>query len=190
MELGLQLYQVGFKSILNKVLSKSLLYIKVISGFEIEIATVVECLFPVIYTLCHHSSCLFKSLIDIMCCDIIDNKLRFTIFYTLISVQYGIRITVKTWSSEIIHVMSLKSIFFSAGWLEREVYDFYGLLFLGNYDLRRILTDYGFSGHALRKDFPLTGYVEIVYDDTVKKISYRQISLDQEFRKTILVARF
>jgi NADH-quinone oxidoreductase subunit C len=107
---------------------------------------------------------------------------RFEIVYNLLSVRKNLRVRVKTRSSDEHPVPSATGLFPSAGWFEREVWDMYGVFFDGHPDLRRILTDYGFDGHPQRKDFPLTGYVELRYDDTQKKVVYEPVKLSQAYR--------
>ena len=102
--------------------------------------------------------------------------------YHLLSLNNKNRLRVKTFVNENTSVPSLTEIYKSAGWYERETWDMYGILFEGNHDLRRILTDYGFEGHPLRKDFPLTGFVELRYDEEKKKVSYSKVKLTQDYR--------
>ena len=117
-----------------------------------------------------------------ICYDTPKLKSRFTLIYNLLSVQYNFRCQVLTKVQELTNVFSIMGIFKSANWSEREIFDFFGILFLVNKDLRRILTDYGFQGFPLRKDFPLTGYVDVYYDDNQKRICYRSLELTQEYR--------
>jgi NADH-quinone oxidoreductase subunit C len=107
---------------------------------------------------------------------------RFDVVYHLLSPRQNQRIAVKIQADEDTVVPSITSVFPGADWYERETYDLYGILFSGHPDLRRILTDYGFEGHPLRKDFPLTGFVEVRYDDEVKRVVYEPVELKQEFR--------
>jgi NADH-quinone oxidoreductase subunit C len=128
------------------------------------------------------SGCLFKVLIDICGVDFPERNPRFEVVYQLLSLAQNQRIMVKVETSADIPVPSATSIFSSAGWFEREAWDMFGISFSGHPDLRRILTDYGFEGHPLRKDFPLTGYVEVRYDDEQKRVVYEPVKLTQEFR--------
>ncbi|KAI8853083.1 hypothetical protein BC829DRAFT_383725 [Chytridium lagenaria] len=107
---------------------------------------------------------------------------RFEVVYQLLSVRYNTRISVKTYCSEVSPVPSISSIYNGANWMEREAYDMYGIFFTGHPDLRRILTDYGFEGYPLRKDFPLTGYVEVRYDEERKRVIAEPLELSQSFR--------
>ena len=107
---------------------------------------------------------------------------RFDVIYHFLSPRQNIRVRVKTQVDETTPVPSIVGVFRGADWFEREVYDLYGVLFTGHPDLRRILTDYGFEGHPLRKDFPLTGFVEVRWDDDLKRVVYEPVRLTQEFR--------
>ena len=130
--------------------------------------------------------CYFRMLIDVCGADyperIGQTGERFDIIYNLLSLRHNHRIRIKITTSEEKPVPSVVDIFSTAGWFEREVWDMYGVLFDGNPDLRRILTDYGFEGHPQRKDFPLTGYVELRYDNEQKRVVYEPVELTQEFR--------
>jgi NADH-quinone oxidoreductase subunit C len=125
---------------------------------------------------------LFQELVDLCGVDYPDREQRFEVVYHLLSLKHNHRIRVKLATDEVTPVPSVVSVFPCAGWFEREAWDLYGILFAGNPDLRRILTDYGFEGHPLRKDFPLTGYVEPRYDDEKKRVVYEPVELRQDFR--------
>lgn len=124
----------------------------------------------------------YSQLIELSAVDYPERKFRFEVFYNLLSLTYNQRLTVTVSVSEAMPLDSVSEIYFPAGWLERETWDMFGIFFRNHPDLRRILTDYGFKGHPLRKDFPLTGYVEVRYDDYLKRILYEEVSLAQEFR--------
>lgn len=128
------------------------------------------------------AQCQFVSFIDICGVDWPGRPERFDVVYHLLSPRQNLRIRVKVMTGEDAPVPSLTSVYPGADWFEREAYDLYGILFTGHPDLRRILTDYGFEGHPLRKDFPLTGFVEVRYDDEVKRVVYEPVELRQEFR--------
>ena len=128
------------------------------------------------------SDCLFEVLIDICGVDYPEREVRFDVVYHLLSPRKNQRIRVKCETDEETPVPSVIEVFPAANWFEREAYDMYGILFSGHPDLRRILTDYGFQGYPLRKDFPLTGYVEVRYDDAQKRVVYEPVKLTQEFR--------
>ncbi|MBA5776497.1 NADH-quinone oxidoreductase subunit C [Stappia sp. F7233] len=126
--------------------------------------------------------CQFINLTDLCGVDWPERDRRFDVVYHLLSPKQNLRIRVKVMADEEVPVPSLVSIFPAAEWYEREAYDMYGMLFSDHPDLRRILTDYGFDGFPLRKDFPLTGYVEVRYDDEKKRVVYEPVRLNQEFR--------
>ena len=128
------------------------------------------------------SNCQCKCLMDVCGVDYPDRDERFEIVYNLLSLKHNIRVRVVLSCDEETPVPSVSSIFSSAGWWEREAWDLYGIYFSDHADLRRILTDYGFEGHPLRKDFPLTGHVEMRYDEVQKRVVYEPVSLPQEFR--------
>lgn len=126
--------------------------------------------------------CQFISFIDISGADYPSREKRFDVVYHLLSPRQNQRIRVKVLADEETMIPSATAVYPGADWFERETYDFYGVLFVGHPDLRRILTDYGFDGHPLRKDFPLTGFVEVRYDDEAKRVIYEPVELKQEFR--------
>ncbi|MCO6385516.1 NADH-quinone oxidoreductase subunit C [Aliihoeflea sp. 40Bstr573] len=126
--------------------------------------------------------CRFVSIIDICGADYPAREKRFDVVYHLLSPYTNQRVRLKVKTDEDNPVPSATEVFPGADWFERETYDLYGVLFTGHPDLRRILTDYGFEGHPLRKDFPLTGFVEVRYDDEVKRVVYEPVELKQEFR--------
>ena len=127
--------------------------------------------------------CRFTMLCDICGVDRPDRAPRFDVVYNLLSISLNQRIRLKVETDEENPVLSVTGLFSSAGWWEREAWDLFGIYFDGNPDLRRILTDYGFDGHPLRKDFPVTGFVEVRYDDQEKRVLYEPVRLNQEFRK-------
>jgi len=128
------------------------------------------------------TQCLFEVLIDICGVDYPEREKRFDVVYHLLSPRRNQRIRIKCEADEDTAVPSAVDVFPAANWFEREAYDMYGILFSGHPDLRRLLTDYGFQGHPLRKDFPLTGYVEVRYNDAQKRVVYEPVKLTQEFR--------
>ena len=125
----------------------------------------------------------FISIVDVCGADYPERDERFDVVYHLLSPTRNARIRLKVRTDDETPVPSITPVFPGADWFEREAYDFYGILFSGHPDLRRILTDYGFDGHPLRKDFPLTGFVEVRYDDAEKRVVYEPVRLNQEFRK-------
>ena len=126
--------------------------------------------------------CQFWSIVDITAVDWPSRERRFDVVYHLLSPKQNLRVRVKLEVDERTPVPSIISVFPGANWFERETYDLYGVLFTGHPDMRRLLTDYGFEGHPLRKDFPLTGFVELRYDDEQKRVVYEPVRLTQEFR--------
>ena len=128
------------------------------------------------------SNCQFRYLVDISGVDYPARDERFEVVYNLLSVKQNQRVRVKVTTGEETPVPSCAQLFSVADWYEREIWDLYGVFFTGHPDLRRLLTDYGFEGHPMRKDFPLTGYVEVRYDDLQKRVVYEPVKLTQEFR--------
>ncbi len=128
-------------------------------------------------------NCQFKQLVDVTAVDHPDQAERFVVVYNLLSLKLNQRIRVKLTTDERTPVASVHGVFSSAIWLEREVWDMFGIFFSDHPDLRRILTDYGFEGHPLRKDFPLTGFKEVRYDEEQKRVVYEPVNLTQEFRR-------
>jgi NADH-quinone oxidoreductase subunit C len=127
--------------------------------------------------------CRFISFIDVTAVDYPGRENRFDVVYHLLSPIHNARIRLRAEASETTQVPSIIDVFPGADWFERETYDLYGVIFTGHPDMRRLLTDYGFDGHPLRKDFPPTGFVEVRYDDQEKRVVYEPVRLSQEFRK-------
>jgi NADH-quinone oxidoreductase subunit C len=149
---------------------------------ELTLVVPREQIVPVLKYLRDNGRCQFEVLIDICGVDYPARERRFDVVYHLLSVRQNQRIRVKLETDETTPVPSVISVFPAANWYEREAYDMYGMPFSGHPDLRRLLTDYGFEGYPLRKDFPLTGYVEVRYDDELKRVVYDRVRLTQEFR--------
>lgn len=125
----------------------------------------------------------FQQLLDLCGVDYPDRRERFEVVYHLLSMTRNARVRVKVSTDEVKPVPTAVEVYPAAGWFEREAFDMYGMLFEGNPDMRRLLTDYGFEGHPLRKDFPMTGYVEVRYDEEQKRVVYEPVKLTQEFRQ-------
>ena len=142
----------------------------------------VEDIISTILFLKTNEKCKFKQLIDITAVDYPQREKRFKIIYLLLSHENNLRIVININIDEEINVPSITKIFPSANWMEREVFDMYGISFKDHPDLRRILTDYGFEGYPLRKDFPLTGHTEVRYSEAKKKVISEPVKLDQEYR--------
>jgi NADH-quinone oxidoreductase subunit C len=149
---------------------------------ELTIHAVRERIARVVKFLRDDPACRFTVLIDICGVDYPDRLKRFDVVYHLLSMTQNQRVRVKVETDEEGQVPSTVSVFPAADWFEREAFDLYGILFSEHPDLRRILTDYGFSGHPLRKDFPLTGFMEVRYDEELKRVVYEPVKLKQEFR--------
>ncbi|KZF21036.1 NADH-ubiquinone oxidoreductase-like protein 30.4 kDa subunit [Xylona heveae TC161] len=137
---------------------------------------------PVFNFLKYHTAAEYTQVSDITAVDYPTRDQRFEVVYNLLSVRHNSRIRVKTYADEATPVPSITDLYDGANWYEREVYDLFGVFFVGHPDLRRIMTDYGFDGHPLRKDFPLTGYTEIRYDEEKKRIVVEPLELTQAFR--------
>jgi len=142
----------------------------------------IENIISTILFLKTNEKCRFKQLIDITAVDYPEKEKRFKIIYLLLSHEKNLRIVINTYINEKVVVPSITKIFPSANWMEREVFDMYGVSFKDHPDLRRILTDYGFKGHPLRKDFPLTGHTEVRYSEDKKKVVYEPVKLEQNYR--------
>ena len=142
----------------------------------------IENIISTILFLKTNEKCRFKQLIDITAVDYPEKEKRFKIVYLLLSHEKNLRIVINTHINEKVVVPSITKIFPSANWMEREVFDMYGISFKDHPDLRRILTDYGFEGYPLRKDFPLTGHTEVRYSEAKKKVISEKVKLDQEYR--------
>jgi NADH-quinone oxidoreductase subunit C len=154
---------------------------KLVSG-ELVLEVGADHLLAVMAFLRDDTKCLFKVLVDVCGVDYPEREKRFDVVYNLLSIRLNLRARVKVFTDEATPVPSVVGLYSSAGWWERETWDLYGIFFSDHPDLRRILTDYGFEGHPLRKDFPLTGYVEVRYDDEQKRVVYEPVKLVQEFR--------
>jgi len=149
---------------------------------ELTVTVKSEEIFRTISWLRDNSQCAFEQLIDITGVDWPKRERRFDVVYHLLSVSKNVRVRVKAETDENTPVPTIVALYPTANWFERETFDMYGITFADHPDLRRLLTDYGFSGYPLRKDFPLTGYVEVHYDEELKRVVYRPVRLVQEFR--------
>lgn len=149
---------------------------------ELVIRVPVDSLRDVLTKLRDDNSVALNQLTDATAVDYPERPERFDVVYQLLSVSFNQRVRVIISVNESDLIPSVVDLFASANWAEREIWDMFGLFFAGHPDLRRLLTDYGFEGHPLRKDFPLTGYVEVRYDDTERRVLYEPVQLTQEFR--------
>jgi NADH-quinone oxidoreductase subunit C len=149
---------------------------------ELNVTTTSENYIALLTFLRDDERCQFVSFIDLCGVDYPEREKRFDVIVHLLSPKVNARIRIRVLADEDETIPSATSVYYGADWFEREAYDMYGILFSGHPDLRRLLTDYGFEGFPLRKDFPTTGYVEVRYDDTVKRVVYEPVQLRQEFR--------
>ncbi|GAO98276.1 NADH-quinone oxidoreductase subunit C 1 [Caedimonas varicaedens] len=149
---------------------------------ELTLVIQRESITKVLTYLRDHGDYLFKQLIDLCGVDYPEREQRFEVVYHLLSVKYNRRLRLKVYTDENSPVPSATAVYSAANWWEREAWDLFGIHFEGHPDLRRLLTDYGFEGHPLRKDFPLTGYVEVRYDDERKRVVYEDVQLPQAYR--------
>ncbi|XP_034656800.1 NADH dehydrogenase [ubiquinone] iron-sulfur protein 3, mitochondrial [Drosophila subobscura] len=162
--------------------------VQLTAGDELEVLIAPDGVVPVLQFLKDHHQAQFTNLIDIAGLDVPCRKHRFEVVYNLLSLRYNSRIRVKTYTDELTPLDSACEVHKAANWYEREIWDMYGVFFANHPDLRRILTDYGFEGHPQRRDFPLSGYVELRYDDEKKRVVCEPLELAQEFRKFDLSA--
>lgn len=149
---------------------------------ELTLMVPAQHLLPLLTFLKNDSRCKFTQLMDICGVDFPDRIARFEVVYHLLSMSFNRRVRLKVAVSETVSLPTATKLYATAGWFEREVFDMFGILFDDHPDLRRILTDYGFEGFPLRKDFPLTGYVELRYDGEQKRVAYEPVQLKQDFR--------
>merc|ERR1712018_583216 len=157
--------------------------VQLTAGDELEILIAPDGIIPVLSFLKDHHNAQFVSLVDIAGLDMPTRQFRFEVIYNILSLRYNARIRVKTYTDEMTPLDSINEVFKAANWYEREIWDMFGVFFANHPDLRRILTDYGFEGHPLRKDFPLSGYIEYRYDDEKQRVVQEPVELSQEFRK-------
>jgi NADH-quinone oxidoreductase subunit C len=150
---------------------------------QLTLTVEVDRIVDVVRLLRDDPNCRFVSFIDVTAVDYPERERRFDVVYHLLSPTLNTRIRLRAQADETTQVPSIIEVFPGADWFEREAYDLYGVIFIGHPDMRRLLTDYGFEGHPLRKDFPLTGFVEVRYDDQEKRVLYEPVRLNQEFRK-------
>ncbi len=171
----------SYIQLLNFILRNRINFFKKINNYyflSIDSKNLIE----VILFLKDSETSLFKMLMDIIVIDYPNKKNRFSINYSLLSIKYNTRIFLNFEINELMHVFSVVNIYKSSCWLERECWDMFGVFFENHPDLRRILSDYGFNGYPLRKDFPLTGYLEMRYDDGQKRVIFETIEMSQEYR--------
>ena len=169
----------NYRNYFKKIFPYSLSY--VLNG-DLFIKVPFKHIFKICFFLHQHTQSQFKVLSDICAVDYPWKKNRFELFYNFLSISYNTRLTVICTLNEKNNIDSISSIFKVATWFERELWDMFGIFFFNNLDLRRILTDYGFKGHPLRKDFPLSGFIEVRYYHNEKRILVEEVSLTQDYR--------
>jgi len=172
-----------FGQYVASILPKYVQDVRMTSINELEILIHPEGIVPVMGMLKDHTNAQFKALMEITAVDVPSRPYRFELVYCLLSHHYNARCIVKSYTDELTPVDSVTALYKSADFGEREVWDMFGIFFSGHPDLRRILTDYGFEGHPFRKDFPLTGYTEVRYDNELARVVYEPVEVAQEFRK-------
>jgi NADH dehydrogenase (ubiquinone) Fe-S protein 3 len=170
--------------IINFKQIKNILPIKKIQIFNFEISFIVSSkhLMPTLLFFKNHCQAQFKILTCISCADFPTKKFRFMLVYELLSLRHNARIKIKTFTHELLNITSSGSIFPAALWYESEIWDLFGVFFKNHFDLKRILTDYGFVGYPLRKDFPLNGFIELRYSAVKNRVVSQLVSFSQEFR--------
>ncbi|XP_067613717.1 NADH dehydrogenase [ubiquinone] iron-sulfur protein 3, mitochondrial [Eurosta solidaginis] len=178
----------NFGRYVAECLPKYVQKVQLTAGDELEVLIAPEGVVPVLQFLKDNHLAQFSNLVDIAGMDVPSRQYRFEIIYNLLSLRFNSRIRVKTYTDELTPLDSCYEVFKAANWYEREIWDMYGVFFANHPDLRRILTDYGFEGHPQRRDFPLSGYVELRYDDEKKRVVCEPLELAQEFRKFDLSA--
>jgi NADH-quinone oxidoreductase subunit C len=166
---------------IEAALSEAVIAVELV-GDELVVRVYRERIVRVLTFLRDDVNCQFKQLMDVCGADYPEREDRFEIVYNLLSLTHNQRVRVKVRTDAGSPVPTVSGVYSAAGWWERETWDMYGVYFRDHPDLRRILTDYGFEGHPLRKDFPLTGYVEVRYDDLQKRVVYEPVKLTQDFR--------
>lgn len=150
--------------------------------FDIMVKVFRNSIIPVLSILKNHILFQFKILTDIVVYDRPTTQFRFTVVYLLLSEQYNSRLAVFSHTNETLNLQTVVSVFKGANWFEREIWDLFGVFFIGHPDLRRILTDYGFAQHPLRKDFPLIGYKEIYFNEKDQRLVYKNVEIAQAYR--------
>jgi len=166
-------------------LTSNLFYIirkKKVSNLEVEAWTLSWNIYPILTFCKNNTLSQLEVLTDIVVSDHPQDKYRFIIRYLLLSVKFNYRLTLISKSKELMPLLSVNSLFNTSNWIEREVWDLFGIFFLLHPNLRRILTEYGFKSHPLRKDFPFTGFFEVIYDDSQKRVIKKKLELSQEYR--------
>jgi NADH dehydrogenase (ubiquinone) Fe-S protein 3 len=170
-------YSLIFKQLLPKYIKKIYFYI-----YDFYILIKSKYLINLLKFLKYDTQFQFKTLVDICVVDYVLSNLRFKLIYSLLSIHYNMRLNLFFFLQELSGIKSIIILYENANWLEREIWDMFGIFFFNHIDLRRILTDYGFKGFPLRKDFPLTGFREIYFNENKKRLIYKKLILAQEYR--------
>ncbi len=177
-------FRTGFSAILLQVFRKKISKFTLTNTWNLYMEIKIKYIFLLLFFLKKHCLLLFSFLIDLICYEIKNTTYRYMLIYNLLSININLRLTIKTkilfnTKSKILSILTL---FLNGSWAEREIFDFYGLYFFFNNDLRRLLLDYGFKGYPLHKNFPLSGYIELYYDEVIRKIVYEKVDLNLEYR--------
>jgi NADH/F420H2 dehydrogenase subunit C len=162
--------------------SAPIIAFQIYKNYEISLISNSKNLLTLINILKKHIGYQYNLLSCISGVDLLNKDYRFLVSYELLSIKYNSRVRIKVFTNEYSFINSIYNLFVNSNWWEREIWDLYGIFFDNHPDLRRILTDYGFEGHPLRKDFPLTGFIELRYDNNIKSIVTESLTLSQEFR--------
>jgi NADH/F420H2 dehydrogenase subunit C len=170
-------YSLLFKEMFPKFIKNIYIY-----SYDLYIFIKSENLLNLLKFIKYDTNYQFKTLIDICVIDYMLSQYRFKLIYSLLSIHYNIRLNLFFFLQELIGITSITHLYENANWLEREIWDMFGIFFFNHSDLRRILTDYGFKGFPLRKDFPLTGFREIYFNENKKRLIYKKLILAQEYR--------
>jgi len=176
----------GFFYFYNQIFKINLLKVACLPSYTPILIIGKYFLYPLLHIVKDHTICLYKGLIDIICCDFFGTNNRFSITYCLISYKFYTRLLIRSYLSFKDFLISIASLFISSNWAEREIYEFYGIYLILNKDLRHLLLDYGFKGYPLLKNFPISGYIEVLYNDSIKKLNYRDLELTQKYRQLYL----
>ena len=178
-------FRTGFSALLLNILKKKIYKLQFSQDWNFYIEIKIKYFYLLCLFLKKHCLLNFSLLIDFFCYENKGHNYKYIMFYTLLSYNLNSRLNIKTKLpfSNNIKILSLMSVYLNSSWAEREIFEFYGIYFYLNKDLRRLLLDYGFRGYPLRKDFPLTGFIELYYDDSTKKIVYEKVNLNIDYKK-------
>lgn len=177
-------FRTGFSAIIFQVFKNKIFTFTFTNTWYIYIEIKIKYMYTLLFFFKKHSLFLFSFLIDLICYEIVNSTYKYILIYNVLSILINLRLTIKTkiLFNTKAKILSTLTLFLNSSWAEREIFDFYGLYFFLNNDLRRLLLDYGFNGYPLHKNFPITGYIELYYDDVIKKIAYDNVDLNLEYR--------